>query len=154
MALTRTGWCIDGVHDRCGRATPDEKGWRCRCDCHADGPWRIVLPMTRPLNLNDRRHWAAKAREVKQVKEDTFALVKQARIPACQRVRVTMVYEPPDKRRRDADNLVATLKPVLDGLVLAKVIPDDTPEHVEWPRPLIDTPSKPSSLWVLIEKLA
>lgn len=53
------------------------------------------------------------------------------------KVRVTMTYLPPDKRRRDSDNLVATLKAVCDGLVDAGVVADDTPAEMEKVMPVI-----------------
>ena len=43
------------------------------------------------------------------------------------------VHLPPGRRAMDRDNLVACMKPVLDGLARGAVIPDDSPEHVPEP---------------------
>lgn len=40
-----------------------------------------------------------------------------------------------------------TLKPVIDGLVDAKVIPDDTPDHVSWDPPAISAPGTVGHFW-------
>ena len=42
-----------------------------------------------------------------------------------------------DHRRRDADNLIATLKPFADGLVDAGLTPDDTPSFMTKHMPVI-----------------
>ena len=51
---------------------------------------------------------------------------------ACQ---VTLHYRPRDNRRRDADNLVPTLKALCDGLVDAGLVPDDTPNYMHKHKP-------------------
>ena len=43
---------------------------------------------------------------------------------------VELVWFVTDKRRRDADNPVLTLKALCDGLVDAEIVPDDTPEYM------------------------
>lgn len=50
---------------------------------------------------------------------------------------VQLHYLPADNRRRDTDNLVATLKPLCDGLVDYGLVPDDTPEFMAKPEPII-----------------
>ena len=62
------------------------------------------------------------------------------------------MYRPRDKRRRDPSNLIATQKPILDGLVDAGLVPDDTPEYVNELMPKIVPPVKgePSKCWVEI----
>lgn len=133
----------------------------CSCECHgtpetsaASGVWSFELPISKPLSLNDRSHWSKRASDVSDLREATGWLAHEAKIERCQKIKVTLIYEPRDKRRRDKDNLVATLKPVVDGLVDVDVIPDDTPEHVEYDMPLIDAPSgKQGRLVVLVERL-
>ena len=58
---------------------------------------------------------------------------------------------PRDRLRRDQDNLVPTLKPCIDGLVDAGVIPDDTPEYVSW-RVVIDLPDRNDPHLLLVVK--
>ena len=82
-----------------------------------------------------------KAREVAQVRKDVCTLAKAAKIPALVRIVVELHYAPRDSRRRDALNLVATLKPCEDGIVDAGVVPDDTAEFVVPTMPVIDPPN-------------
>lgn len=118
-----------------------------RLDCpHTDnakaaGLWVLRLPMIRPLTLNARgSHWAVAYRAKQRIKSDTHQLAKAQRIPQLQRARVELRYCPPDQRRRDVDNLVATLKPAVDGLRAAHVLIDDDPTHAELAMPAIETP--------------
>jgi crossover junction endodeoxyribonuclease RusA len=93
--------------------------------------YEIVLPYTKPpLSLNQRLHWAVKAKLVKEVRTATAQLAKQAQIPPLEAVEITLIYTPKTARKRDTDNLFATLKPAVDGLVDAGVIADDNTEIV------------------------
>lgn len=118
--------------------------------------WAFTLPITKPLSMNDRQHWTVKARVVEELRNASMILARAAKIPKCQKVRVTLIYEPRDQRRRDPLNLVATLKPVQDGIVDAKVVPDDTGEYMDSPMPLIDEPTgkRYGKLWVLVERIS
>ena len=111
--------------------------------------WVIRLPWrTPPLSLNDRGHWAAKAARTARVRRDVVALAAAHRLPTgLDRVRVHLVYVPRDRRRRDTDNLVATLKPICDALAAGTgkhpgygLVADDTPEFMSKPEPLIAAP--------------
>lgn len=97
--------------------------------------------MTRPLNLNHREHWAVKAKRVREVREMARQLAIANGVPSLRKISVELHYCPRDKRRRDPLNLVAMLKPIEDGLVDAKVIPDDNPEYLEPLMPKIDAPN-------------
>ena len=56
----------------------------------------------------------------------------QAKVPPLSRIIVIAEYRPPDRRRRDADNIMASVKAAIDGIVIAGVIPDDEcPRYVE-----------------------
>lgn len=101
----------------------------------------IRLPHTKPpLSLNDRMHWRKKASIVKALRGHVAAEASRHMAP-CDRATVELHYVPRDARRRDADNLVATLKPCLDGLVDAGIVPDDTPDFLTW-RVAIDHPDR------------
>jgi crossover junction endodeoxyribonuclease RusA len=104
--------------------------------------WRIQLPFTRPLSLNDRMHHMAKARAVREWRTAAHWAIKAAGIPPCARIWVELHYVPAQNRRRDPDNLVASFKPVVDALVDAGVIPDDTQVFVDRAWPVID-PAEP-----------
>lgn len=99
--------------------------------------WTIEVAGVEPLSLNDRDSRYARARRVADWREQVGWLAKAQRIPRLDRVHVAMTFRPPNNNRRDADNLVATLKPVLDGLVDAGVVADDNPDHVTWDPPAI-----------------
>lgn len=93
--------------------------------------WTLDLPLAgAPLSLNDRAHWSARSRGAKTIREAVGWLCREQRIPALASADVTLRVFPPDRRRRDEDNLVATLKPCLDGIVDAGVLTDDTPAYV------------------------
>jgi len=119
--------------------------------------WTIRLPYaTPPLSLNGRMHWAQKAEITRKLRGYVTATAgARLHVPRCQRINVTLVYVPRDGRRRDRDNLVATLKPCIDGLVDAGIVPDDSPEYVTWGPPEIAKPNaKDPHLYLTIERLA
>ena len=103
--------------------------------------WMFTLPMTTPLSLNSRQHWRSKARDVAEVRAAAYARARAAHIPALPRIAVELHYAPRDRRRRDALNLVATLKPIEDGIVDAGIVPDDTAEFVQPTMPVLDPPN-------------
>lgn len=114
------------------------------------------LPMTAPLNLNHRQHYMVRAKLVAAVRKAAKEAAEQLGIPACRKVKVTLIYIPRDRRRRDSLNLIPTAKPVEDGLVDAGVVPDDTPIYLESQMPLIDVPDKGAKagrLCVLVERV-
>lgn len=134
------------------------------------GPWLVKLIVPQALSMNDPPTTSMGARHkrrnlIKDIRYDTAMLVREARVPTCERVRVTLIFQPPDldyrgrrtRPRRDPINLTPTLKVVQDGIVDAKVVPDDTPQYMESPLPLIDVPAPGSdrAAWhVFIERLA
>jgi crossover junction endodeoxyribonuclease RusA len=118
----------------------------------------IELPWDKPpLSQNDSgRHWAKKARIIREVRTTAAWLAKQARIPACSRVRVELHYQPKVRRTRDNENLAPTSKACIDGaLVDAGVVPDDCDEFVERYGPVIHpvVDGEPGRLWLVIKPL-
>jgi len=101
------------------------------------GEWTLQLPFQTQLSLNDRDHWAVAAKKKKPWREAAMVLARAARIPPCNRIRVELHYIPKQERRRDPDNLIACLKPLVDGLVDAGVVADDTERYVERVFPII-----------------
>lgn len=83
-----------------------------------------------PLNMNDRLHRMAEYTQQQAIRKAGKLLAKSARIPACSHIEVAMIWTVPDRKRRDDENPVATLKPFCDGLVDAGIVPDDTPEYM------------------------
>ena len=98
-----------------------------------------------PLSLNYRMHRMAEAKIVKELR--TMMHVKARHIPFMDRCEVSLVWYVNDRRRRDDENPVATLKALCDGLVDAEVVEDDTAEfmlkhmpRIVYVNKLIDTP--------------
>lgn len=119
----------------------------------------ILLPWTSPpLSLNDRGHYMARARVVADVRRAVYLMARAHQLPTgLDHVTVQLHYRPRDNRRRDTDNLVATLKPCCDALAAGTprhpgygVVPDDTPQYMQKPEPIIHPAEKgqPGQLWI------
>ncbi|WKW86371.1 rusA-like resolvase [Gordonia phage Budski] len=104
----------------------------------------VELPYARPpLTENQRMHWRKKAAVVASVRQAVYVLARNARVPQnCAHVDVSLHYTPRDVRRRDADNLVPTLKAACDGLVDAGLVADDTPDLMTKQMPTIHPAEK------------
>ena len=92
------------------------------------------------LSMNDRMHWRPKAAlTASWVDAACRAGHQWARRRKWSPVPCTVQLLGPvrDRRRRDPHNYFATVKPVIDGLVLAGVWPDDTPEWVRTIEPAL-----------------
>lgn len=103
--------------------------------------WRLDFTESRPLSMNARQHWSTHARHIRHWRGETKLLALAARIPPQPAIWIELHYAPRDARRRDTDNLMASLKPIKDGLVDAGIVPDDTRDYVRWVEPVIDPPS-------------
>lgn len=106
-----------------------------------------LVPM-KVFSLNARPHWAQRHRVTAVLRRWVELEARQAGLGAHDRVQVRVTFHPPDRRRRDRDNLVRVQKTMVDGLVDAGVVPDDTPEHVDVGLPVIGDVAKPAR-WVL-----
>lgn len=98
------------------------------------GPPRVItiaLPAGLPmLSLNDRKHWAARNAAAQALKKAAWATALAAKAPRLERAEITVEYQPPDRRRRDPDNLAPAGKALIDGIVIANVLPGDDSRHV------------------------
>lgn len=87
----------------------------------------VTIPWpSRYLSPNSRSFWAVKAHANKMAKASALYLVREVhrgKLDA-ERVKVSLTFNPPDNRRRDLDNLIASLKSALDGISLALGIDD------------------------------
>ena len=137
----------------------------------------VILPLpfsAPPLSLNDggasRGAAFAKAKVRKGIRQAVCKLAALAYVPRdVEHVTVQLHYRPRDNRRRDTDNLVATLKPICDALTPSKLarisprtgrpvpaqvgygmVPDDTPQYMAKPEPVIHPPimGEPGSMWI------
>lgn len=78
-----------------------------------DLPWP-----DRKLHPNARLHWAAKAKATKVARSNAGWIAKEAglkRIDA-KGLLVTAIFSPPDRRRRDRDGMLSSIKAYLDGI--------------------------------------
>ena len=90
----------------------------------------IELPYLPPkeFSRNSRVHWTALHRVKDQVYDDVLITLMESGFKKgkpLEQATVTFTFYIPDRRNRDADNLITACKPILDGLVRAGVIEDD-----------------------------
>lgn len=117
--------------------------------------WRIDLPLTKPLSLNDRTHWRARAAANKSLRRATMLLARSKQLPHCAQISVELHWVPNTARRRDTDNPTPTVKPCVDGLVDAGVVDDDDAAHVAHLPVVIHPPVKArhGSLYLIVRPL-
>lgn len=113
--------------------------------------WTIDLPYDKPpLSLNDRMHHMVAYRLKKQLKADGRVLAMSAKLPrGLDRVHIVLHWQPPDRRSRDTDNMTATLKPLIDGLVAYGLVADDNSTQVT-SECRIEQPGRPQRTWLTI----
>lgn len=123
--------------------------------------WEIRLPWTKPpCSANDRDHWRVKASKVAEIRNAAADLAHYYVVMPADRwtepthIRVGLLYVPRDRRRRDPDNLVVPLfKALVDGIVDAGIVPDDTPRYVTRDFPVIAEPDGDPRLVLRIEEV-
>lgn len=115
--------------------------------------YNIILPWTKPpLSANDRHHWTAAAKITKEIRYTAWALTTKKRIPKTSHCTVTLFYKPGRVGRRDADNLMPTMKALCDGIVDAGVVKDDIPEMMTKMMPVIKPADKMGpGMWLVVE---
>lgn len=87
----------------------------------------LILPWPpAACSPNARGHWSKKSRAAKGYRAACHLLARQARITAPAGEALLMLeFVPPDRRRRDDDNLLAMFKAGRDGLAEALGIDDN-----------------------------
>ena len=97
--------------------------------------WQAVIRLAASdvLNLNDREHWRLKANKSKHIRQLAKQIARASRAPHLKRALLTVEIAFPDRKRRDPHNWMATVKPIVDGLVKAGVLPDDDAKHLLGP---------------------
>jgi crossover junction endodeoxyribonuclease RusA len=89
----------------------------------------VILPWP-PSQLmpNKKLHWAVKAKYAKAYKEACYNLTMMANLGTPQmidgKLPIVVTFFPPDKRHRDCDNIVASLKNGQDGFAKALGVDD------------------------------
>ena len=87
----------------------------------------VVLPWPpRDLSPNARVHWSRKAKAARAYRESCYWLTKQSglRPSSDGRLHVMIEFVPPDRRVRDRDNMLASIKNGLDGFAQALGVND------------------------------
>jgi crossover junction endodeoxyribonuclease RusA len=103
---------------------------------------------SRALSPNARTHWATLARAKKAARKEGYYAARSAGAPYVMlSVSIQVTFIPPNARRRDLDNLIASIKPHLDGISDAIVIDDS---RWIWAAPVIAKPEKPGRVVVTL----
>lgn len=87
----------------------------------------ITLPWPpKELSPNARVHRMVKARQAKVYKQACWALAKMVdvQLPSG-RIHLAITFYPPNRQRRDLDNLLASIKAGIDGVAMAWQIDDE-----------------------------
>lgn len=79
---------------------------------------KVTLPWPpHILSPNARSHWAPKSNARKLYKEDCFYLAKRVKpVFADGLIDIRVTFHPPDKRGRDVDNMLSSIKAGLDAV--------------------------------------
>jgi hypothetical protein len=95
----------------------------------------IILEPPAPfINMNDRLHHHAKAKLTKAWRDAACTAVNAQFEPYhYTRARIVVAYRFPNNLRREVANLQPTSKALVDGLVDANLLPDDSDAHVVGP---------------------
>lgn len=100
----------------------------------------LTLPYPpKELSPNARCHWRVKSAKVRSYRDLCHILARQqtrVKLPAPVTARVTFVVTV--NRKRDEDNLGASIKALWDGLVDAGILAADSTEYLHIERPAIE----------------
>ena len=84
------------------------------------------------VNAERRMHWAKRSRLTRDMRTAGWAMALAYKVPRLQKAQVTVI---PHQSKRgpvaDSHAFYPAVKACIDGLVDAKVIPNDTQEHLE-----------------------
>ena len=104
------------------------------------------------LSPNARVHWALKARAVKGYRQDAFVTARAYRAGSpdwralSPPVALLVAFYAPDRRPRDTDNLIASLKAGIDGIVQSGLLVSDDTEALRWEEPIFVLGAKPGKV--------
>lgn len=97
-----------------------------------DLAWAILVPDTLTLiNANDRSHWAVRHRKTQELRQYACLTARRFKIPKLTQAAVTVVVHPGVRTKRfDPANWAPSSKALIDGLVDADVLPDDSSKYL------------------------
>lgn len=111
----------------------------------------ILDPPPAPfINANQRLHFHAKAALTKAWREAAYV---SATARTYDRAHITITYRFPTNHRREVSNLQPTSKAIVDGLVDAGVIKDDSDEYVIGPDNRRERPNGSPRVTITIEEV-
>lgn len=91
-----------------------------------DGVAAVTLTVTLPwpdkaLSPNARVHWAKKHKVTNSAKEIAWYAARgfERSIAVAKKAQASVTFHPPDKRKRDLDNMLASCKAYFDGIATA-----------------------------------
>lgn len=102
-------------------------------------PLTLDLPCDRAylITANGRHHWAIRAARTRYWRDLTQlrarSLINTGAWPRLAAANIEITIDWPDHRRRDPANWAPTGKAIVDGLVDARLLPDDDHHHVTGP---------------------
>ena len=92
----------------------------------------LEVPTVQLLTSNQRLHWAVKAERTKLIRHRAYIAARDAITPM-EAAHLTVGITWPDRRERDAHNIIPTLKAAIDGIVQAGLLPDDSDRYLTGP---------------------
>jgi crossover junction endodeoxyribonuclease RusA len=96
--------------------------------------WTVTIPApARFLNANHRTDRRAVTPVRRAWREAGTVHARAGRLPQLGRAHVTITFRFTDRRRRDVHNLYPTAKAIIDGLVDAGVLIDDSDQYLTGP---------------------
>ena len=100
----------------------------------------VDVPATEVLTSNQRLHWGERARRTRALRWRATLAYRQAGKPRMEVAHCVARLTYRDRRRRDAHNIMPTLKALIDGVVAAGLLPDDNHKHLVGPDMRITDP--------------
>ena len=85
------------------------------------------------LSANTRHHWSVNREVARAWRRLAVAAARLQGIPTIQRARVVVTFHKATAARYDPGNLAPVSKAIVDGLVDAGVLPDDSHEYLVGP---------------------
>lgn len=115
--------------------------------------YTITLPAgLRLLNSNEIRkmHWATERGIARDIVDAAIVMTRKAKVPKLERVVISSVLHPRDRRTLDPHNWSPSVKAATDGIVRSGVLADDDSEHVTDGGIVLGEPVKGGQLVLLI----
>lgn len=113
-----------------------------------------IMGLPKTTNSGGRDHWAKKVKEAKKWKEFVFLCVRGAGFNETPFPKAKLTLTRFSSVEPDFDGLVSSFKHIIDGLVMAGVIPNDKPSFIGQPTYLWEKCSPGGGkVRVVVEKL-